>query len=128
MIPAEIKNIIFDLGGVIINLSVEATIKRFSKLTGLPEEVLVQKLLKSDLFKEHEKGTINDRDFRDRIRTTLGIECKDEEIDESWNAMLLDIPYERIELLIHLREKYRLFLFQFSNTEFQAAYFSLQNS
>lgn len=115
MVPAEIKNIIFDLGGVIINLSVDATVKRFSKLTGLREDVLHQKLLKSELFKEHETGRVSDADFRNQVRTVLGIICTDTEIDESWNAMLLDIPVERIELLKFLKKRYRLFLLSNTN-------------
>jgi len=115
VIPTEIKNIIFDLGGVIINLSVDATVKKFSKLTGLSEETLYQKLIKSDLFKEHEKGTVSDKDFRDRVRSILDVTCTDGEIDESWNAMLLDVPNERIELLKHLKKRYRLFLLSNTN-------------
>ena len=115
VVPVEIKNIIFDLGGVIINLSVKATVQRFSVLTGLSPEYLNDKLLKSDLFKDHEKGKVSDKDFRNQIRSTLNVDSSDEEIDDSWNAMLLDIPKERIELLLHLKDRYRLFLLSNTN-------------
>jgi len=115
VVPAEIKNIIFDLGGVIINLSVDATVRRFSKLTGLPVEVLNQKLLKSSLFKEHEKGTLSDDEFRESIRTTLNVRCSDNEIDDCWNEMLLDIPSERIDLITQLKKRFRLFLLSNTN-------------
>ena len=115
LIAPQIKNIIFDLGGVIINLSVETTVQRLSNLTGLPATFIHEKLLKSDIFKDHEKGIVSDKDFRDSIRTELGINCTDEEIDACWNAMLLDIPQERIELLLYLKSKYRIFLLSNTN-------------
>jgi glucose-1-phosphatase len=115
VISPEIKNIIFDLGGVILNLSVDATVHRFSALTGLPRESIVENLARLDLFQKHERGAMSDNDFRDGIRTAMNVRCTDEEIDDAWNAMLLDIPYERIELLIHLRKNYRLFLLSNTN-------------
>jgi FMN phosphatase YigB (HAD superfamily) len=115
VISPEIKNIIFDLGGVIINLSIDATVQRFSMLTGLTSESIYRKLATLDLFKEHEKGTLSDPEFRDGVRAFMNVRCTDEEIDESWNAMLLDIPFERIDLLQKLGKKYRLFLLSNTN-------------
>ena len=54
-------------------------------------------------------------EFRDELRATYSITATDEEIDAAWNAMLLDIPQERIDLLLELGKKYRLFLLSNTN-------------
>ena len=109
-----IKNIIFDLGGVLLNLSQEATIKQFSKLGRRPEEEVRNKLMPSTEFYDYEKGLISDEQFRDSVRNYLGVNASDSDIDQCWNAMLLGIPVERLRLLEDLKNNYRTFLL--SNT------------
>ena len=96
----EIKNIIFDLGGVIINLSVDRTYQAFAALSGLSLPEINKIVHQGTFFHEYERGGISDADFRDRLRETLKISVSDSEIDDAWNAMLLDIPIQRIQLLV----------------------------
>jgi glucose-1-phosphatase len=110
-----VKNLIFDLGGVIIDLDVAKTKEAFALMSGksLPE---VQELLaKSPVFLEYEKGLLNDQDFRIAVRNLLQANVSDGEIDVAWNAMLGAIPFRRIELLKRLRNDYRLFLLSNTN-------------
>ncbi len=115
MITPEIKNIIFDLGGVIINLSTQATVKAFSVLGGISEEEVSQRMMQSQAFHEYEKGLISDESFREILRGMLRIKASDDEIDHCWNAMLLDIPIQRIRLLERLKSQYRIFLLSNTN-------------
>jgi len=110
-----IKNIIFDLGGVIINLSEERTLHGFAKLSGLTLEDLRYQILNGDLYKRLEKGMISPPDFRDGVRNLLKVDASDESIDEAMNAMLLDIPAARIDLLRSLSHRFRLFLLSNTN-------------
>lgn len=110
-----IKNIIFDLGGVIINLSVEDTYKSFATLSGIPLAEVKEQVHRSTFFREYEKGLITDAEFRHYIKSEFELQVADEEIDRAWNAMLLDIPMERIRLLEQLRGSYRLFLLSNTN-------------
>jgi len=110
-----IKNVIFDLGGVIINLDNKLTedafvamgVKNFRDYFGHGYAVSV--------FKDYEVGKLSDREFIDAIRGLTGLTATDEEILRAWNALLLDFPPERIRLLNDLRKKYRLFLFSNTN-------------
>jgi len=109
-----IKNIIFDLGGVIINLSVPATVMAFAKASGKPMEEIAA-LVNSQVFMDYEKGLISDNAFRDHVRQALNWNATDGEVDLSWNAMLLDIPPERLALLEKLKTSYRVFLLSNTN-------------
>lgn len=111
-----IKNIIFDLGDVIINIDVPLAARSFAELTNRSLEEVQELIHQNEVFKKFETGHLSAVDFRAYIRELLQQpEWSDEAIDTAWNSLLLDIPAERIEKLQELAQKgYRLFLL--SNT------------
>ena len=111
----KIDSIIFDLGGVLLDVDQQKTINSFKELGVEDFDVLYNRLMKSDLFDRFEKGFTNEREFRDELRRILGDRLTDEQIDRAWNAMLLDFPPERLELLGTLTKHYRLFLLSNTN-------------
>ena len=115
MVPATIKNIIFDLGGVIINIDYQKTIDAFQKLSKAGCTIAFNQQSQSELFDKLETGRISNAAFRDKIREHYQVEGSDEAIDAAWNAMLLDIPQERIDLLRKLRKDHKLFLLSNTN-------------
>jgi len=110
-----IKNIIFDLGGVIINLDNQLTENAFLALGARPLKEYFGHGHAASFFKEYEVGGISDQQFVDNIKDLTGITAPDEEIIQAWNALLLDFPSERIRLLKDLRKSYRIFLFSNTN-------------
>jgi putative hydrolase of the HAD superfamily len=111
-----IKNLVFDLGGVILDLSVPDTLRSFAQVSGidLPQ---VQKLFtESEGFLQYEKGEIGDDEFRDFVRKLYAIDASDAELDRCWNAMLLGIPVQKLDLLLQLKEKYSVYLLSNTNT------------
>lgn len=118
----KIKTIIFDLGGVIINLYVEKTISVFSKLSGLPEREVEKAYLSADVFKEYEKGLISDDDFRKRLKKNFNLNASDKEIDEAWNAMLGEIPADRIEEIKRLKQNYKCIVLSNTNAIHERAF------
>lgn len=115
MIPAHIRNIIFDLGGVILNLSVTTSLKELSIITGLPMEKIIEAYAQREEFLQYERGEIGDAQFRNALRSIYSFNGTDAVIEYCWNAMLLDIPSERIELLKSLKQSYRTFLLSNTN-------------
>jgi len=111
----KIKNIIFDLGGVILNLSVDSTLLHISKLSGYPIEKVMELYHARPEFLQYERGEISNDEFRKSLKTIFGVTSADTELDLCWNAMLGDIPAERIELLKELKSKYRTFLLSNTN-------------
>lgn len=111
----KVKNIIFDLGNVILNIDIPRTIGIFSEWTGLRPEEVAKLFAENDLFKNYETGHWDDQTFLNQVRHIAnGPNWLDEHIIDAWNTLLLDIPADRIELLQELNKNYRLFLL--SNT------------
>lgn len=108
------KNILFDLGGVILDINIQATLKHFYEL-GFPSELLqYPNNMTSDLFFRYETGKIGTVEFRNEIRRISGQDVSDEELNEAWNAMIVRIPEKRTRLLDKLTERYDLYML--SNT------------
>ncbi len=116
-----IKNIIFDLGGVILNLDNQRTEDAFTSLGVKDFRSYFGHGHASSFFMEYEVGRLSDQQFVDSIRQLTGLSLSDKAIIDSWNALLLDFPAERIQLLKQLRKSYRLFLFSNTNALHLAA-------
>lgn len=111
-----IKNIIFDLGNVLLNLDFNASIQAFRKL-GLADEVVDSGQAYSDpVFYELETGQVSAKGFRKRIRWILNNHAvTDKQVDDAWCAMVLDIPPERVEVVQKLQENFNVYLFSNTN-------------
>ncbi len=110
----DIKNIIFDLGGVIINLDIDRTIQAFNKISKSPFENYYTQSAQSDLFNLFDQGKISDYEFFTELKKQIAHEGPDEELLLAWNAMLLDVPEKRLNVLVNAKQKYNTFLL--SNT------------
>lgn len=110
----EIKNIIFDLGGVIINLDTQRTIQEFNALSTFPFQQLYTQAEQMELFNEFDKGKISDFDFFSELRKQIGYEGPEIDLLKAWNAMLGDVPEHRLDLLVDMKQNYATFLL--SNT------------
>ena len=112
---AHYKNIIFDLGGVILNIDYELTFKAFKNLGLKNFDTLFSKARQKELFDNFETGKYSADDFRNEIKK-FHVSLTSHQIDHAWNSMLLDLPRERLSLLSSLKNKYRLFLLSNTNT------------
>ena len=115
MLTENIKNIIFDLGGVILDLDLEAAYKEFSRLSELPVEEVIRRTKGLMLFEDYETGSVSSGVFRHQINRVLDMQAKDDEIDHAWSAMLGGIPTQRLELAGQLRQSYRTFVLSNTN-------------
>ncbi|MVM30071.1 HAD-IA family hydrolase [Spirosoma sp. HMF4905] len=115
-----LKNLIFDLGDVIIPIDLTAPVRNFAMLANLPEDEVWAVWKQHGLINQYETGLVDDAAFRDHVRRLLKNDTEtsdrwaDEVIDTAWNTVLLDLPVERIERIKELKQNYRLFLL--SNT------------
>jgi glucose-1-phosphatase len=109
-----IRNIIFDLGGVLLDLNFNKTMEAFKKL-GWEEQNLEAAIHTSAIFLGFEVGKCSPQQFRDNIRPALTSSNNDGQIDDAWNAMLLGIPDDRINYLKRLNKEYQLYLLSNTN-------------
>ncbi len=110
-----ISHLIFDLGGVIVNLDLPLCIENFKKLGVENIDHLLTNFGQSGFFLDWEKGNLSLEDFRKEIRKLATKEISDNQIDTAWASFLLDIPEERIELLRKLKNKFHLSLLSNTN-------------
>jgi len=123
--PGRFQNLIFDLGGVLLNIDYQRPIAAFQKLTSQPEPLAFTQQQQSTLFDALETGQLSSADFRSALRRTYAIAdaIPDEELDTAWNAILLDLPESRVRLLRALTEAgYRLFLLSNTNEIHRTAF------
>lgn len=111
----EIKNIVFDFGGVIINIDFQNAINEFVRLGISNFDEYYSKFTQNKLFEDLERGNISPEDFRKILKESFDKPVSDEQINNAWNALLLDIPPHRIKLLEEVKKNYRIFLLSNSN-------------
>jgi glucose-1-phosphatase len=111
----HIKNIIFDLGGIFINIDFSRTEEAFAALgIGNFSDFFTQHHA-SELFELLETGKISEQEFCNAFRAETQTNLSDEQIINAWNALLLDFPKERIYWLHEIRNKYKVYLFSNTN-------------
>ena len=109
------KNILFDLGNVILNIDYTLTVKSFQELELSNFENLFSQAQQQQLFDVYEKGEISSAQFRTALKTFCKKNTTDHAIDKAWNSMLLDLPAERLDLLGRLKDTHRTFLLSNTN-------------
>jgi epoxide hydrolase-like predicted phosphatase len=110
----NINAVIFDLGGVIINLDTEKTISAFSRQSNLSFRSVYEGKSDQELFDNLEKGKISTPEFYTEIKKRSQFTGSDEDLVKAWNAMLLDVPEERLDALVEMKHNYNTYLL--SNT------------
>ncbi len=111
----DIETIIFDFGGVVIDIDPQITVKKLQELGFEDVSKFKSKEFIDDIVRKFERGIFTPEVFRERIRAFLGIDLTDQQIDDAWNALIYDIPAERLEVLEQVKKHYKMFLLSNSN-------------
>ena len=112
----QIKNIVFDLGGVLVDLDFKAAINGLQQAGFANVKEQLMAFDQGGIFQKFELGEMTAEEFRTAIRENSTVTLTDEEIDALWNAMLLEIPREKLELILDLRGKYMVYLLSNTNS------------
>ena len=117
-----IRHIIFDLGGVILNIDYKLTEQAFvdAGITDFP--ALYSQLRQTDLFDKFEVGGIGRDEFISELQKAGPAGITEAQILGAWNAMLLDFPVRRLQILQQLRLYYDLFLLSNTNEIHEEAF------
>lgn len=112
----RIKNIIFDLGGVLLNIDFKKTFEAFKALGVENIEEMYGQHHANALFKNLETGSISEEDFFNAIRKYVPGNVADAQIEHAWNAMILDFRMGSLAELEKLAGSYKLFLLSNTNS------------
>mgnify|MGYP000298416324 FL=1 len=111
-----IKNIVFDLGGVIMTLDPAEALRRFKALGLSDAERYLDAYTQSGIFGNLEEGKITAEDFRSKLSSLTGHELTFDECKHAWLGYRKDVPQRNLDLLKELRTKgYRLILLSNTN-------------
>lgn len=112
-----IKNLLFDLGGVIMDIKRECCVDALTKLGVENTDEMLGLYVQSGDFLRLENGSISAEEFRNSLRSQIkdGREVSNREIDEALNAFLLGIPLRRLVALRELHKRYKIYLLSNTN-------------
>ena len=104
----EIEHIIFDLGGVLLNIDLARIVNGFEHIMHPNEEVGAY--IRHNLVPDYETGRISTEEFLTYLESHLRPEYDRNEIVKVWNSIFLDFPKERLDMLNELRKNYQVHL------------------
>ena len=132
----SIKALLFDLGGVIIDIDPLNTIKEFQKKSSKPSgsfEGLDYRYSKNDselmsFFYEYEKGLVSENEFREGMRKLGKINLNDSKIDKIWNLGIVKINEELLNYIVSLNERYSIMILSNTNSIHRKHFDALVNN
>ncbi|MDD2387052.1 MAG: HAD family phosphatase [Bacteroidales bacterium] len=111
----KVKNIIFDLGNVILDINTSRSETAFANYGLKNFENLYTLAAQSELFDRLEVGNITPKEFYAEFRELTGTHLSDDIIKDCWNALILDYEPKRIKLLKQVKPEYRTFILSNTN-------------
>jgi glucose-1-phosphatase len=112
---SSIKNIILDLGGVILDIDHQRPVAAFAQLGIADFSTRYNQFAANNLFEQLETGDISEPEFYDTFIEAVQLPLSHQQVKNAWNSILVGFPPERIHFLARLRERYRLFLLSNTN-------------
>lgn len=113
---AQTKNIIFDLGGVLLDLDFQRTIDAFEKLGVQGFEDMFSQFKADELFRKLETGHVSEGDFYEAVKNRTAQKLTEAEIDNAYNALILQFRTESLAFLENLAPDYKLYLLSNTNS------------
>jgi putative hydrolase of the HAD superfamily len=107
----QYKNIIFDFGNVLFDLDLPATARRFQEILGDEKATAARRKLEHDkVFLLYETGGLSTQEFLDALRCASDPPISEADALHAWNAIFLEMPAPRFDMLLELRQRYQVFL------------------
>ncbi|MDR0385781.1 MAG: HAD family phosphatase [Prevotellaceae bacterium] len=111
----KIKNIVFDFGGVIVEINRPAAINKFKEIGIGNIEEFLDPYRQKGIFRKIEDGSISREVFYEEIRRMTGKNISDKEIDQGWYDFLMPVEQKKLDCILQLREKYKVMLLSNTN-------------
>ena len=112
---AGIRNLLFDLGGVIINLDRQRCVDALTALGDEKADEMLDLSVQRGTLMDLEEGKISPSDFFKCMRQKIGKAVSDEEIVHALNELLIGIPLDRLTLLRKLRQRFNVMMLSNTN-------------
>ncbi|MBQ2046446.1 MAG: HAD family phosphatase [Muribaculaceae bacterium] len=111
-----IKNLLFDLGGVIMDIRRLNCVASFERLGMKNADSFLGEYSQKGPFLQLEEGAISEEEFRTAVRALIDGEVSDEQIDSAFCDFLVGIPKYRLEQLRQLKKSYNIYMLSNTNS------------
>ena len=111
-----IKNLLFDLGGVIMDIRRLNCVASFERLGMKDADSFLGEYSQKGPFLQLEEGAISETEFRTAVRQFIDGEVSDEQIDSAFCDFLVGIPKYRLEQLRELKKQYGIYMLSNTNS------------
>ena len=105
-----VNTIIFDFGGVLLNLNMPSCVAAFARLGFDKIDELVDHYKQRGLFLDYEEGKISTDDFFAQLQKHVGSHAAIEDLKQAYIAFLDDLPQYKLDLILELRKKYKVYM------------------
>lgn len=111
----QIQALLFDLGGVIVNLDYHKTIKAYESLGLKDAELLYNQFNQTEIFDNFEIGTLSGKEFIHFIKNKTSIHSSQSQIKKAWNSMILGFEESKLEKIKRYSENIPCYLLSNTN-------------
>ena len=102
---SQIRNIAFDLGGVVLALSFEQAVKRFEGIGLADARQRLDAFEQKGIFGDLESGRITAEDFRRELSLLVGRELSMDDCYQAWHGYVDHVPKRNLEAILSLRAR-----------------------
>ncbi len=123
----KVENVIFDLGGVLLDIDYNLTRVAFEKLGVAHFDEMYSQANADKLFQKLETGVVTEDEFYNHLNQSTGLHLSPKEIREAWNAMLLSFREESLDFLGQISKSYKIYLLSNTNKIHFTSFYEIYN-
>ena len=106
----QVKNVIFDFGNVLFDLDLPSIERHLRQYLGEQFEAAGKKMRRDRVFELYETGGLSTEEFVDTLRFAVDPPLDGQQIISAWNSIFIGMPKHRFDMLMRLRQRYKVFL------------------
>ena len=110
-----IKNIVFDFGGVIADISRDKAVQAFFKIGLEDAEIRLDKYHQTGIFQELEEGKLSADEFREELSKLCSRVLTKEEVQQAWMGFITGIDIRKLDYILELKKSYRIYILSNTN-------------
>lgn len=95
----QIEALLFDLGGVVIDIDAERALRCWEPKSNLSLAQMRERLAIDQAFERHERGELDAAQYFSHLRRMFELDASDQEIAHGWNAILVAEITEALDLI-----------------------------